>query len=783
MQAQASNATIPETWTQQHQTYVAGTINTKSGFNVSMCWTDFLDRMKNYKVVSIRPQRDDESDDAYKKYLKAPKDSAGVFLAGAVQDARKLQKNIISRWMITLDVENGDTQKVWDLVKGITGYAVAMYTTFKNKLMDDTPHFRILIPLQRDVTPDEFKRLTHALWHELGGTAYYDSTCDQYERAMYNPSTGSLNKEHYQYWYNNAENFLDPDKYLMMDDASQDDTDISEDYKKDTEDTHHRNRRKNYKRFDLTRQEHAMVLDALDALDAGMCCYDEWLNVGFALYNCNFEFSVWNDWSEQDADGYPGHSAMRSHWRSFATEDPSYNASYIFNLTANKTGWKPDKVQLEYKVTRDGLKVVQSAVNVEIALTQDPLLSGHIRYDEFRHVPVAQGALPWHGADKAKDTDIRGWTDADDAYLRMRLEKEYDLKVRDDMYKTAFSVVSHDNGFNPVIDMLESLPEWDGEKHIRPLLCDYLGAKDSDYVEYVLTAWMGGAIARAYHPGTKFDYMPVLISEQGLGKTSFISRMSLDPDFFLEHMPSLDKQKEAAEMLQGKWIVNMSELSSIKSAKGRETVKQFLTQTADTYRAPYARRTEQRLRTCVFIGDTNDWEFLTDLTGNRRFLPIDLQRYRQTKDQFENEYRTMHDIQMAWAEALAQYKFYEQEGMLNKMLKLPPHVEEEANRQQDLHREEDPWEVIIGDRLDDGGLLKQVTTQQLWDFIFHSNINDFAPRYADAKPAQIKRITMIMNNQMQKIGWVNVGRKYVKTENGRKKAQVWERKTGQNPEK
>ena len=81
------------------------------------------------------------------------------------------------------------------------------------------------------------------------------------------------------------------------------------------------------------------------------------------------------------------------------------------------------------------------------------------------------------------------------------------------------------------------------------------------------------------------------------------------------------KGKAAQEKLLGKWIVEFGELSVLKKVDN-ETIKSFITERADRFRPPWGRRARDFPRTCVFGGYTNEDEFLSDATGNRRFWPI-----------------------------------------------------------------------------------------------------------------------------------------------------------------
>lgn len=760
------------TWGKVYLTYTTTSYRRPQGSTAEMCWTDFINRIEHPKIINLRPQGTEESDKDYKKRVTAAKDSAGGYIPGKLKDSYRNENNVIYRWMLTIDIDDG-AQETWDSLQNITGHAAAAHTTFSNGLKGDPDkiRFRILIPLERPVTPKEYQIVMAGIVNDLGVKNLYDDKCLKAEQFMYNPSVSTLNQDKYMCWYNDAKTFLDPDKYLMTAPTQEtiptdataaefpvtQNTPIQEmaqraaDASSNTTDTEKSAETAAFKLNDIERHN---VYDALDHLDAGLLNYDEWIRVAFALHNCNFDFDVFDNWSKRDKIKYRGYDYTLKMWKSCETSSgkKTFKQGYIFNLAAEKCGWEPtvikNDVELKTKIIKSTgeRRIIQDAENMVRVFTQDALLKGHIKYDKFGHFPVAVGALPWKDAEKAKATDVRRWTDQDDEHLKYRLNKVYKIKPQKDFYKTAFTVVACDHGFNPLIDMLESLPKWDDdETHIRALYCDYLGAENTEYVQDVMTIWMCAAIARAYIPGIKFDYVPVLIGEQGLGKSAFIERLPMNDDFFLGTLPALDRGKEVYEQMQGKWIIDIAELSGIKRAREVETVKSFITQRSDTYRTPFDRYPEKHARTCVFIGDTNDTTFLTDLTGNRRFLPLDLQKHRITKSQWKDPKQTMNEIKMAWSQALALFHMYDSENELYKVLTLLPKVEEEARKQQELHREEDPWIIMVNDYLNDPDKkITQVNTRELWEHALRKDLKD-------AKPKDLNHLAKIMNNCID--GW------------------------------
>ena len=297
-----------------------------------------------------------------------------------------------------------------------------------------------------------------------------------------------------------------------------------------------------------------------------------------------------------------------------------------------------------------------------------------IGYNELESAPYVRGVLPWIGKN-----EVRPWKDSDDSFLLAYLGSHHNIKYEKHV-QHAFTIACEKTRFNPVIDAFDALPEWDGEKRAGFLLHRFLGAEASEYTQEVERLFFSGAIMRTYHPGTKFDYMPVLIGNQSLGKSTFARRLALYDEFFTDSLTGIGT-KEGAELVQGNLIVEIGELEAIKG-KARETTKAFISRMSDDYRAPYAKRTERHPRRFVLIGTTNSKHFLNDPSGNRRFLPI--------RCGIQDSELNIHDpeaieaIRQAWAEMLY---CYNQEGSLPTV--LSDSVSADARQEQAEASEDD----------------------------------------------------------------------------------------------
>jgi predicted P-loop ATPase len=317
--------------------------------------------------------------------------------------------------------------------------------------------------------------------------------------------------------------------------------------------------------------------------------------------------------------------------------------------------------------------------NILTVLEGDPNLAGRIQKDTFAESIIGVAPLPW--APRDQETESFLWTEDDDSGLMLYLEKLLNFQSADKL-KHALSQCAAKNRFNPVADFLNDL-SWDGTKRLDTLFIDYLGANDSAYTRTVTRKSIVAAVARAMEPGVKYDTMPVLTGAQGLGKTTLIQK--LGKSWFTNSVESFEG-KDAAELLQGVWVVEIGEMSAYKKSD-LDTIKGFLSRTEDQYRAAYARKTEKHPRRCVFFGTSNRSDYLRDPTGGRRFLPLDVGVQHPIKSVFED---LDGEVDQLWAEAVAHWR-------LGESLFLTGELEQEAKRQQEEHSESDPWEASIND--------------------------------------------------------------------------------------
>lgn len=260
------------------------------------------------------------------------------------------------------------------------------------------------------------------------------------------------------------------------------------------------------------------------------------------------------------------------------------------------------------------------------------------------------GPLPWDMLGER-----RRWQDADAEHLFMYVQGIAAGASRRNV-AGAFTVLAAENRFNPIAEMLDSLPAWDGVARADCLLWVLFGCEDNEYTRAVSRTFMRGAVLRAYQPGSKFDYTLVLIGPQGCGKSRGVARMAMRPEFLCESVSDLTDHKLTCEQTMGRWIVELAELEGM-TGRRLTAVKQALTMTSATVRLAYARNPIDLPRSCVFAATTNEAEFLADPTGARRFLPVrcavaDREGWRDATERDLEGF-----VMLAWAEIVAEYKY------------------------------------------------------------------------------------------------------------------------------
>lgn len=297
---------------------------------------------------------------------------------------------------------------------------------------------------------------------------------------------------------------------------------------------------------------------------------------------------------------------------------------------------------LKFHYDRNNKPVIDSSANNFLRILQG-VEGAHIYYDIRQGCPV-----------QIIDGKTMQWTDRDAASQMLRFEKDYGILARD-KYQIAFNAYMKDREINPLANYLDSL-QWDGKKRVETFLIKWAGASDDAASREISRLTFAGGTWRAYKPGCRFDEVPVLIGKQGAGKSTLVQWLAMKPEWYTSIKTF--EGKDAEERIQGSWIVEIEELNALFVSRSRnqgdDSAKAFLSAKDSRFRHAYAHHAERLGRTCIFIGTTNHPEFLTDLTGNRRYYPITIKPSIQYL--YDHREEIEEDIRQAWAEMREAYK-------------------------------------------------------------------------------------------------------------------------------
>ena len=679
---------------------------TKVWKNKPMQWSALLDRMEK---VTRTAETMAEYKNMGREQQSEIKDVGG-FVGGYCNNGNR--SDIRHRSILCLDADFATTS-LWDDWSLLFGNAGAVYSTHKHT--PEKPRLRLVVPLSRNVTPEEYQAIGRKVAATLG-IDQFDDTSYQPQRMMYWPSASQ--DAEYVFQYTDGD-FLDADAILAQYHNWRDvsswpmSSRVSEVIKKTADKQKDPLEKPGlvgaFCRAYSIEEAIAEFVPTYQPSDGSRYTYTEGSTAsGVVTYDGKFSYShhatdpasmqLCNAWDlvrlhkfgalDEDADptkpvsSRPSYKAMAD----LATADERVKVQIVADRMAeSKDAFAEEEIPTADKNWRGKLDFtkeggIRSTIgNVVTILNGDPSFIGRIAFNEMSHDVVALGSLPWR-----KSKGERLWSDADDANLRYYIERVYGLSGKEKIFD-AVNVVAQAHKFHPVRDYLDSCT-WDGEPRLETLLVDYLGAEDSPYTRAVTRKTLVAAVARIYEPGCKFDHMLTLRGRQGIGKSAVAAK--LGGQWFSDSLTTV-QGKEACEQVQGVWIMEIGELAGMKKAEV-EAIKQFLTKNRDRFRPAYGKRTLDSPRQCIFIGTTNETQFLRDTTGNRRFWVVDTPN-KPRLDMWSE--LTPEMVSLIWGEAIHFYKKGEK-------LFLPKDLEAVAREVQELYEEENPKVGIVAQYLE-----------------------------------------------------------------------------------
>ena len=355
--------------------------------------------------------------------------------------------------------------------------------------------------------------------------------------------------------------------------------------------------------------------------------------------------------------------------------------------TENPDGWRN-----LLHISDNGV-VSPSYRNCLVIIENDPHLKKCVAENDFTG---SQMKVREFGGDAIQP---REWGKKEDSYVREYLEATYRVVFSPMVIRDALIGAAVKNSFHPVRDWLSGL-EWDGVKRAETLFIDFLGCADNAYTRAACRKMLSAAVARVFRPGTKYDNVVILEGKQGGGKSTFWRILSNEWFCELETFEA----KTAAEIIQGCWLGEIPELESLPRF-GSDRTKAFLSKCSDRYREAYAVRAQDRPRQCIFVGSTNNDEYLQDRTGNRRYLPIKISKSEQDPVDFATLKKAVPQV---WAEVMT----WELVG-LEPLFMDTPELQKIAGEEQHNRLSADDWEGIVLKWMDEKGV-EETCVAQVW---------------------------------------------------------------------
>lgn len=647
---------------------------TKVWTNKQLLWSELVAKLSEST----------QTRETLKEFIAASKEDqhrikdVGGYVGGYLRKGKRSPESVGHRQLLTLDIDFA-TSDFFEHYCLLFDNAAFIHATHKHSALE--PRYRLLMPLSRECSPDEYCAISRKVAGTLG-IEMFDNTTFEVNRLMFWPS----NPRDVEYYFEELKGpVLDADEVLASYTDWKDtslwptaDRKLREigDAAKKQEDPHLK--RGIVGAFCRTYS----IRDAIDkflseqyveGVDGRYTYTAGSTSSGLIIYEDTFAYS---HHGTDPAGGKLCNAFDLVRLHRFGLLDSGDKSSKSFaamemlamedaevrktvakenidetreafgdaleDMTEEDFDWM-SQLQMDTKKT-----YLSSASNLNLILDNDKLLKGLFKHNEFDGKRYIMRSAPWRAVEvpePARNVDYAGVRN----YIECMYKISSQPKIED-----AMAIQAERDAWHPIRDYLNGL-EWDGTERIEKLLPEYFGAEDTLYTRAVIRKFLVGAVARVMQPGCKFDLVPVLVGGQGLGKSTFYKKLGMSwfSDTFLGV-----HGKEALEQIQGAWIIELAELAGVRKADV-ESVKQFISKEVDQFRPAYARVSETFKRQCVFGGTSNRNDFLSDPTGNRRFLPVDVREEHATKNSLSSTDLTQQEVNQIWAEAMHLYEFGE----------------------------------------------------------------------------------------------------------------------------
>lgn len=604
-------------------------------------------------------------------------------------DFHRRKHTIASRSAITLDLDTPDPDFV-DAVEMLFDHAAIIHTTYSHA--PDKPHYRMIVPTDREMAPDEYITAAQALIQQFG-KHQFDPGSTQPERFMFKPA--AQEPGWFQFWVLDGDPV--PVETLLAD--------FVEDLSDKPLPKPGKNKRDPYTLDGIMGAFNRAYAEDWDSLiEAYDLPYEKIAEDRYHLIGATaaagmgpvqgaeaFVFShhandpaygvtcsAWDlvrlhKFGDMDEDvtsqtppnRRPSHAAMAE----LATADNRAMAEMVgidfaeaFDEDGNANDWR-------LNLRRNNRGVITNVVaNRDLIRDNDPALK--VMYlNEMSMVIEADADLPWrevHERDNVIDK-------ADRAEFLEYLAREYGMDVPENHADRMINIAGSRRRRHPAQEYLQNL-SWDGVSRIETALP---GVRATPYTRMVSRKVLVAAAARVLEPGIKWDHTLVLFGSEGLGKSWWIEKMAKGWSASLGRI----NDKDTLMAMRAAWIITADEGHSLRKADN-DALKEFITRTHDSFRAPYDTVFRRHPRHSVIWSTTNDEVFLRRQEGNRRYLIV------RSEDKVDFDAVTDEYVDQVWAEAVVLFEAGER-------LYLDGLESLEAAEQREHFVEEDAYGGII----------------------------------------------------------------------------------------
>lgn len=576
------------------------------------------------------------------------------------RNLHRLKAAVDLRGALTLDVDHPG-EDFAEKVELLLSYAAVLHTTYSST--PEEPRYRLIIPLDRTVAPDEYHTAASAVI-QLLGEENFDPGSVQPERYMFSPSESKPG-----YF-----------SHTVLDGPPASVAKLLKSFKRDLSTLP-------APKLSRNKRDPFAIEGTIGAFNRS---YEDWQSL-IDTYDLPYTALGDDRWQLQGASAAAGMGPVQGQPGlvfSHHANDPAYGvACSAFDLARlhlfgdldedvkpdTPINKRPSNRAMLEKATED-VRVVQELVGQDFAeemdgvaeavttgswwlgfkldprtgqpeddirnwdlITQNDPAFQALFYNELTLATEITTALPWRPLAPGRES----FDGKDRAALALYIERKYKIRPSRAYLDDLIAEQITGRRVNPIRDYLQGLV-WDGTPRVEECLP---GVETTDFTRMVARKALTAAVARMLNPGCKWDHMVVVYGPEGLGKSSWIEKMFRGFDAELGRIGD----KETLLTMQRSWVMIADEGNNMKKADF-DAQKAFITRTSDVFRMPYDREAQVHQRHCVIWGTTNDEVFLRRQEGNRRFLIV------RSESEVDFDALTDQYVDQVWAEAVHLYR-------------------------------------------------------------------------------------------------------------------------------